>query len=60
MGLPFMQDIAQMHQDHIRMLKNQKSSSVFSLGKTLSDIVNESEQRSMPPYIWGTKIARMV
>jgi hypothetical protein len=24
MGVPFMQDIAQMHQDHIKMLKNQK------------------------------------
>ena len=60
MGVPFMQDIAQMHQEHIRMVRNQRQTSVFSLGKTVADIVNESEQRSMPAYIWGTKIAKMV
>ena len=29
------------------------------MGKSLWQKVNESDQKSMAPYVWGTKIAKM-
>jgi hypothetical protein len=41
------------------MIKNQRSDSILQIGKSLWQKVNEADQKSMAPYMWGTKIAKM-
>ena len=43
MGRPFMDEVANMHQEHIRMLKHQATKNPQAMGKSIQQIVLESE-----------------
>ena len=60
MGQPFMQDLAIMHDQHLTMIKNENKGKSVMGGKSLMQISSEAEQKSLPHYLWGSKIAKMV
>lgn len=59
MGRPFMEGLGLMFQDHIKMLKNTVLRTPQGIGRSIQQIILESEQKSLPPYLWGQKLAKM-
>lgn len=61
MGRLFIEEVADMHQDHIRLLKNEAAASGITKGyKNYQQLMLESDQKSLPPYMWASKLAKMV
>ena len=53
MGKLFLEEVALQHDKHLKMLEHERQSTVLGLR------TSEEEQKCMPAYVWGLKLAEM-
>ena len=48
-----------MHQEHIRMVKNDRNKKIINMMMMAAGAADSDEQKSMASYIWAAKFAKV-